>query len=72
MTSINATNLAQPDTIVLTRRTLSELKSGEVLELQLSDPNSLHDIPTFCANNGHKLLIAYEKNDTLFFEIEKG
>jgi len=72
MTTIDATHLSQPDTVVLTRRTLHELKSGEVLEVQLTDPNSLQDIPTFCTNNGHKLLMAYEKNNTLFFEIEKG
>ncbi len=72
MTPVDATHLPTPDTVILTMNTLHELKSGEVLELQLSDPNSLHEIPIFCANNGHKILTAYEKNNTLFFEIEKG
>jgi tRNA 2-thiouridine synthesizing protein A len=61
-----------PLPVLKTRRRLADMKPGEELLIETSDPLAGIDIPHFCNEDGHDLL-AQEKLDTGHrFHIRKG
>ncbi len=61
-----------PLPVLKTRRRLADMKAGEELLIETSDPLAGIDIPHFCHEDGHELL-AQEKVETGHrFRIRKG
>ncbi|RKE80199.1 sulfurtransferase TusA family protein [Rhizobium sp. AG855] len=61
-----------PLPVLKTRRRLADMKPGEELLIETSDPLAGIDIPHFCGEDGHDLL-AQEKIETGHrFRIRKG
>ena len=54
-----------------TRKALSEMQEGELLEVLGDDPETLHDMPTLCDRNGVKLLNVQEASGEYRFLIRK-
>lgn len=67
---IDLKNLLCPMPVIRVQNKLNELNSGDILEAECTDPGTLHDIPTWCRINNHKVLNISE-NGTIIFKIEK-
>ena len=54
-----------------TRKALSEMQEGELLEVLGDDPETLHDMPTLCDRIGVKLLNVQEASGEYRFLIRR-
>jgi tRNA 2-thiouridine synthesizing protein A len=53
---LDATGLGCPLPVLKARKALREMAPGQTLELLVTDPGALDDIPDFCESAGHELL----------------
>ncbi|MGD2138238.1 MAG: sulfurtransferase TusA family protein [Gammaproteobacteria bacterium] len=68
---LDARGLNCPLPILRTRKALNQLVAGDVLEVTASDPGSVKDMASFCAQTGNLLLDSNEADSTFTFLIEK-
>jgi tRNA 2-thiouridine synthesizing protein A len=68
---LDARGLNCPLPILRTRKALDQLTSGEVLEVIASDPGSVKDMASFCAQTGNILLSSGATVNDYAFLIEK-
>jgi len=69
--TLDARGLNCPLPILRTRKAIASLSSGEVLEVIATDPGSVKDIASFCAQTGHELLEHQEAEGSFLFRIRK-
>lgn len=69
--TLDARGLNCPLPIIRTRKAISALASGEVLEVTSSDPGSVKDMESFCSQTGHELISSGQADDSFVFEIRK-
>jgi TusA-related sulfurtransferase/rhodanese-related sulfurtransferase len=60
--TVDARNLSCPQPILRSKKTLKELKVGQVLEILATDPGSKNDIPAWASATGQELL-TFEERD---------
>ncbi len=72
MTELDVTGLTRPRPILKIRRALMALNAGERLEVTGDDPALISDVPAFCAQSGHKLVMAHQHGKHLVFELARG
>ncbi len=70
--SIQLEGLRCPEPVMMIRKTIRSMKSGEVLEVFADDPATKRDIPTFCEFMDHFLLTANTQNTPYQYWIKKG
>lgn len=68
---IDAKGLSCPMPIVKTKKAMSELESGQVLEVQATDKGSKADIKAWAGSFGHQYLGTLEEGDVLKHYIRK-
>lgn len=68
---MDAIGLLCPLPILKARKRLKSLPAGSVLELRADDPAAIVDVPHFCAESGHELLKATERNGIQIYLIQK-
>jgi tRNA 2-thiouridine synthesizing protein A len=61
-----------PLPVLRANKAMRELDSGEVLEVEATDPASAKDFETYCQTAGHALLMREESNGVYLFRIRKG
>ena len=61
-----------PLPVLKIRKAMRELATGELIEVETTDPLAVIDIPAFCKEQGHQLLEANESEDGHFFVMAKG
>jgi tRNA 2-thiouridine synthesizing protein A len=59
-----------PIPVIRTQNMVSTLPSGDILEVFCTDPGTLHDIPTWCRINGHRLLESEQGMDVIRIVLE--
>lgn len=69
MTQLDVTGLNQPMPILKIRRALMQLQTGARLEVTGDDPALVADIPAFCTQAGHQLVMAQQKGRRYIFEL---
>ena len=69
--TLDARGLNCPLPILRTRKAITALASGEILEVIATDPGSVKDISSFCAQTGHELLEHAEAEGNFVFRIRK-
>ncbi|MGG0718232.1 sulfurtransferase TusA family protein [Robertmurraya massiliosenegalensis] len=69
---LDAKRLACPMPIVKTKKAMSELESGQVLEIHATDQGAKNDFPAWTKSSGHELIKHEIDNDVLKFWIKKG
>jgi len=69
---LDAKGLACPMPIVKTRKAMNELKSGQILEIHVTDKGSKNDLTAWVNSTGHQLLTDQEDNGIFKFWIQKG
>ncbi len=68
---LDAKGLSCPMPIVKTKKAIDTLKSGEVLEVQVTDKGALADIPAWAKAGGHIILDQAEEAGVITFFIQK-
>lgn len=68
---LDAKELACPMPIVKTKKAMKDLKAGEVLEVQATDPGSKADIQAWARSAGHHYLGIKEENGLLRHFLRK-
>jgi len=69
--SLDARGLNCPLLILLTKKALSELATGETLAVISTDPGSLKDMHAFCKQTGHDLISSSSNQGEFEFLIRK-
>lgn len=72
MIELDVTGLTRPAPILKIRRALMTLKAGERLEVTGDDPDLISDVPAFCTQAGHRLVMAHQHGKRLVFELARG
>ena len=68
---LNANNLDCPLPLLKAKLSLSELGSGDVLEVTATDPTSWEDFASYAKISGNKLLKASKKKNIFIYTLEK-
>lgn len=61
-----------PLPVLRANKAMRALASGDVLEVEATDPASAKDFETYCQTAGHVLLAREEANGVYTFRIRKG
>ena len=69
---LDAKGLACPMPIVKTKKAISELESGQVLEIHTTDKGAKNDLAAWAKSGGHELINQVVNEEVLKFWIKKG
>ncbi|ARK30654.1 sulfurtransferase TusA family protein [Halalkalibacter krulwichiae] len=69
---LDAKGLACPMPIVRTKKAMTELESGQVLEIHATDKGAKSDLAAWAKSGGHELVSDTEEDGVLKFWIKKG
>ena len=69
---LDAKGLACPMPIVRTKKAITDIEEGQVMEVQATDKGSKADIAAWSNSVGHQYLGTVEKGDVLYHYIRKG
>ena len=61
-----------PLPVLRANKALRDLASGEILQVEATDPASAKDFETYCQTAGHSLLARDEVGGVYVFRIRKG
>jgi tRNA 2-thiouridine synthesizing protein A len=67
---LDARRLLCPMPVIRTQNMINELQPGDILEVMCTDPGALHDIPTWCRINSHRVITATHDDDEILITIE--
>ncbi|MGE7369667.1 sulfurtransferase TusA family protein [Neorhizobium sp. NPDC001467] len=70
--SYDLRGLKCPLPVLKTRRRLKDMRAGDTLLIETSDPLAGIDIPHFCRSDGHTILSSEKTGDGHRFLIRKG
>ena len=70
--TVNARHQACPMPVVLARKGMNGLASGQVMALEATDPGSCGDIPSWARDMGHELMDSSESGGVYRYVIRKG
>lgn len=59
---LDVRHLLCPMPVIRTQHTVAQLRPGDTLEVQATDPGALHDIPAWCRVHGHEVLSASHRD----------
>jgi tRNA 2-thiouridine synthesizing protein A len=69
---LDAKGLSCPMPLLRTKKEIGKLASGQVLQVDGTDPGSRNDIPGWCERSGHEYLGEREDTGFISFFIKKG
>lgn len=68
---LDARGLNCPLPILRAKKSLSQLTSGEILQIRATDPGSVKDFEAFCNQTGSELLSSSEIDGEFIFLLKK-
>lgn len=69
---IDAKGLKCPQPLLLVKKSMKSLTSGQILLLQATDPHTDLDLEVWCQRFGHNILASDEQEGVFLFWVEKG
>jgi tRNA 2-thiouridine synthesizing protein A len=69
---LDALGLRCPEPVMVIRKTVRKLATGDVLEIIADDPATTRDIPSFCRFMEHQLIEAQTETIPYRYLIKKG
>ncbi|MEW8441291.1 MAG: sulfurtransferase TusA family protein [Candidatus Thiodiazotropha taylori] len=69
--TLDTRGLSCPLPILKTKKAISALASGEVLEIKATDPGSVKDLDSFCQQTGNEMIASESVEDGFLFRIRK-
>ncbi|NRA53569.1 MAG: sulfurtransferase TusA [Gammaproteobacteria bacterium] len=70
--SLDAIGLRCPEPVMMLRKTIRKLNSGETLVVTADDPSTTRDIPSFCRFMDHELINSQVNSLPYTYVIKKG
>lgn len=70
-TKLDTRGLNCPLPILKTKKAISSLESGDILEVTSTDPGSVKDLDSFCSQTGHSMISNQETCGEFIFLIRK-
>ena len=68
---LNANDLDCPLPLIKTKLTLTDLKSGQILEVTATDPTSWADFASYARISGNELVHAEQNSGMFIYRIKK-
>lgn len=68
---LDARGLNCPLPILRTKKSLNEMKPGQVLRVLATDPGSVRDFQAFARQTGHALVASAERDGEFLFMLRK-
>ncbi|MFV2035094.1 MAG: sulfurtransferase TusA family protein [Halocynthiibacter sp.] len=68
---IDALSLLCPLPVLKARKRLKSMENGKVLRLVADDPAAVVDVPHFCVESGHSLLLSKSEGPATVYYIRK-
>ena len=68
--TLDCRGLSCPMPILKTKKALTHMRSGQILEILGTDPGTRNDLPSFVKRNGHEYLGEKEDEDFIRFYIK--
>ena len=68
---LDCKGLSCPMPLLKTKKAMSKLNSGQILEVLGTDPGSKNDLPGWCKKEGHEFLGSKDESDFFRFYIKK-
>jgi tRNA 2-thiouridine synthesizing protein A len=69
---LDAKGLACPMPIVKTKKSMTDMETGQVLEIHATDKGAQADLAAWSRSGGHELVQSIEENGVFKFWIKKG
>lgn len=69
---LDAKGLSCPMPLLRTKKEMGKMASGDILQVDGTDPGSRNDIPGWCDRSGHEYLGEREDTGFISFFIKKG
>lgn len=69
--TLDAEGLSCPMPLLKTKRALTAMKAGKILEVLGTDPGSINDIPNWCERSGNSFLGGKENSGHFKIYIKK-
>lgn len=69
---LDTLTLRCPEPVMMLRKTIREMVSGQILHIIADDPATTRDIPSFCRHMDHVLLDMQIANPPYHYWIKKG
>lgn len=69
---LDTKGLSCPMPLLRTKKEMSKLKSGDILQIMGTDPGSRNDIPGWCERSGHEFLGLKDEEGFTNYYIKKG
>lgn len=69
--TLDASGLNCPLPILRTKKAITTLASGEILEITATDPGSVKDLDSFCSQTGNEMLSSEQADGRFVFRIRK-
>ena len=70
--TLEAEGLRCPEPVMMVRKTIRNMKEGEILLVTADDPSTTRDIPSFCRFMDHQLIAAQTEQLPYQYLIKKG
>lgn len=70
-TELDLRGLLCPLPVLKARKALEAMASGEILRVTATDPMSAIDMPHFCAEQGHVIVLQEQRGADYLFEIRR-
>ena len=68
---LDARRLLCPMPVIRLQDCINQQSTGTRVRITCTDPGTLHDIPTWCRLNGHRVLAITEQQDDYIFLVHK-
>ena len=69
---LDAKGLSCPMPILKTKKILKDMKPGQILEIQGTDPGTRNDLPAFTSRSGDEFLGEEQREGYISFFLKKG
>ncbi len=69
--TLDARGLNCPLPILRTKKALSKMAAGDILEIIATDPGSVKDLTSFCGQTGNMMLSSDQAEEEFHFRIRK-
>ncbi|XKM12974.1 sulfurtransferase TusA [Orbaceae bacterium ac157xtp] len=69
---LDAVGLRCPEPIMMIRKNIRDMQSGQILHIIADDPSTIRDIPSFCQHMDHQLLKSEIETKPYHYWIKKG
>lgn len=68
---LDALGLRCPEPVMMIRKNIRELESGQTLLIKADDPATVRDVPSFCRFMGHELVEQQVESSPMVYLIKK-